>query len=140
GARPTSPQRRAPGRCASAPAFAAAAAQNAQSMASAVWGTFHRQEAGWETYAPLAAREVGVACGPDDPGFAAALAAWQGAHRLPASGVMDAASLQALANAWEARRPFVAASAQGLCPAPPTTLAITTAAEAYGGQPVSLRP
>jgi LAS superfamily LD-carboxypeptidase LdcB len=140
GARSGPPQQAAPGGCEPAPAFTAAAAQNAQSMQTAVWGTFHRQEAGWETYAPLAAKEIGVACAPDDPGFAAALAPWQRAHHLPANGVMDALTLQAMANAWEARRPFVAVSARGLCPAPPTDLATTTAVEAYGGQPAQLRP
>jgi len=128
-----------PAACHPAPAFAAAAQQNTTTLRTAAWSVFHRAETGWEIYAPLIAHEIGVDCAGDSEGFAAALAAWQGAHRLPPSGVMDEATLQALNQVWLNRRPFVAASAHGACPAPPAVLALTTANEAYGGQPVQLR-
>jgi hypothetical protein len=126
--------------CQPAPAFAAAAAQNAQSLGAAAWSVFHRPEFGWEVYAPLTAREIGTPCPPGAEGFAAALAIWQRGRRLPSTGVMDQATLQALADTWEARRPFVAASAHGACPAKPSVLALAATDEGYGGQPVQLRP
>jgi D-alanyl-D-alanine carboxypeptidase len=125
--------------CRPAPGFAAAAAQNAASLQTAPWAVFHRAEAGWETYAPAVARDLGVACDPRADGFAAALAGWQKAHRLAPTGVMDEPTLQAFSYAWEARRPFVAATAHGVCPAPPTVLATTRPEESYG-PPAQLRP
>jgi D-alanyl-D-alanine carboxypeptidase len=128
-----------PGRCAVAPAFAAAAAQNAQSLQTAPWSVFHRPELGWEIYAPLIGREIGADCDPRSEGFAAALASWQQGHRLAPTGAMDEATLRALALVWEERRPFVAASEHGACPAPPTVLATAAPDESYG-RPAQLRP
>jgi len=125
--------------CHPAPAFAAQAQQNATTMRTAAWSVFHRAETGWEIYAPLTAREIGVDCAGDSEGFAAALAAWQNGHRLPSTGVMDQATLQALDRVWQGRRPFVAASAHGVCPAPPAELALAATDEGYGGKPIQLR-
>jgi D-alanyl-D-alanine carboxypeptidase len=130
----------APEPCEPDPAFTAAAAQNAQSLNTAAWSVFHRPESGWAIYAPLVAHELGVECAPNAEGFAAALSAWQRPHRLPPSGVMDAATLRALADAWQSRRPFVAASAHGVCPDPPPVLVFAAVGEGYGGKPVQLRP
>jgi hypothetical protein len=133
------PPKPPPGPCPSAPSFAAAAAQNVQSLGTAPWSVFRRLELGWEVYAPLVAREIGAACDPRADGFAAALAGWQRTHRLPPTGVMDEPTLQALSTVWESRRPFVAASAHGACPAPPTVLATALPDESYG-PPAQLRP
>ncbi len=126
--------------CHPAAGYTAAAALNAQSLRTAAWAVFRRAETGWEVYAPLAAREIGVDCPPNAEGFAAALADWQGDHRLARTGVMDEPTLQALRETWEARRPFVAASAHGVCPAPPAATALAQARpdEGYSGKPVQL--
>jgi D-alanyl-D-alanine carboxypeptidase len=126
-------------RCQPAPAFAAAAQQNGASLRTSSWSVFGRPETGWEIYAPLTSHEIGIDCQGDAPGFAAALAAWQGGHRLPANGVMDEATLRALDRTWQGRRPFVAASAHGACPAPPAMLAPARPDEGYGGKQVLLR-
>jgi len=127
--------------CAPAPAFETAGAENARSLTGGQWAVFGRPEPGWETYAPLAAHEIGSACPPDSTGFARDLATWQGTHALAATGIMDPATLTAMNRLWLSRRPFVAATAHGACPPPPATerLAWTTGAESYSGQPVQLR-
>src|SRR5581483_8198189 len=114
---------------------------NGLSLSSAQWSVFGRPESGWRVYAPLAGREIGAGCPPQSEGFAAALAAWQASRRLPATGVMDEPTLRALDLVWLGRRPFVAASAGGACPAPPPPerLAWADASEGYGGKPVQLR-
>jgi D-alanyl-D-alanine carboxypeptidase len=128
--------------CAPAPAYAQAATANAASLQTAAWLVFGRPETGWEVYAPLAAQEVDTACAPDAPGFAAALAAWQRTHGLPSSGMMDAPTLKAMNLIWLRRRPFVAASAHGVClPAPaPDQLASARPDEGYMTKPIQLRP
>ena len=125
----------------SAAAFAAAAARNAASLSTASWAVFGRPETGWETYAPLAAREIGAACPPTTEGFARALAHWQTAHGARASGVMDEATLKALDLVWLRRRPFVGANAHGACPPPPAPERLSSARpdEGYQGKPIQLR-
>ena len=141
-ARPATALPPPPPGCQTDPAFAAAAEANADSATGAQWSVFGRPEAGWEIYTPLIGHELAVACPPDSQSFAAALAAWQVAHRLPSSGAMDEATLRALDLAWLTRRPFVAASGHGHCPDPPplASLATTAPAEGYLGKPVQLRP
>ncbi len=107
-----------PSDCAIGPAAAADA--NAASLSQLDWAPFRgRQERGWETYAPRIAAEIGTACPPTSAGFAAALARWQDAHRLPAAGIFDAATFKAMNSAWSMARPFVRASQGGACPPPP---------------------
>lgn len=131
-----------PARCQSSPRYAAAAGANAASSVTAQWSAFGRPELGWQVYAPLIAHELGLACPPQSQAFAAALAAWQGVHRLPANGEMDEATLRAFDIAWLRRRPFVAAAAHGQCPAPPPPADLATAqpSEGYLGKSVQLRP
>jgi hypothetical protein len=121
---------------------AAAAHANAASLSTAVGTPFGRPEAGWETYAPLVAREIRTPCAPDTPGFAAALAQWESGQRFPADGVMDPAVFARLKGIIQTRRPFVRLSAQGVCPAPPAAggLGAATLAEGYGGKAIQLRP
>jgi hypothetical protein len=131
-----------PARCQSSPGYAAASGANAASSVSAQWSAFGRPELGWQVYAPLIAHELGLPCPPQSQAFAAALAAWQAHHRLPASGAMDEATLHALDVTWLLRRPFVTASAHGQCPNPPAPGDLVTAApsEGYLGKPIQLRP
>ena len=131
-----------PAGCQTNPRFDAAAGANATSAALAQWSVFGRPETGWQTYAPLIEHELGVVCPPQSQAFAAALASWQLAHRLPLSGAMDEATLRALDVAWLSRRPFVAASGAGNCPDPPPFASLAAAApgEGYLGKPVQLRP
>jgi hypothetical protein len=132
----------APTGCETNPGLAAAARANAASLEAAQWSAFGRPETGWQVYAPLVVHELGVACPPRSEAFAAALAAWQSARRLPASGEMNESSLRAFDLIWLARRPFVAASAHGHCPdpAPPEALAAILPSEGYLGQSARLRP
>jgi hypothetical protein len=119
----------------------AAATANRQFVASLAWAPFGRPELGWGTYAPLIGREVATRCAPETPGFAAAYARWQSAHKLPADGVVKAADFKTMLAGLELRRPFVQLTSKGVCPAPPSEAALETARpdEAYGGKPVQLR-
>jgi hypothetical protein len=127
--------------CPDRPAYADAARTNADTVKTRVAAPMGRQETGWEIYAPLAAHEVGVACAAETTAFAAALAAWQKAHKLPDSGAMDPETLEAMRLVWHSRRPFVAATRDGQCPAAPdeATLAQADKAEGYAGKAIKLR-
>lgn len=125
--------------CASGPASAAAA--NAASLDTIAWSPFRRPEIGWVIYGPQIAATIATSCPPDSPGFAAALARWQAAQRLPATGVLDAPGFTALNARWTANRPFVAATRNGGCPPPPepAQLATATQPESYIGKTIQLR-
>jgi hypothetical protein len=95
--------------CPEAPAFNAAAAYNAVSVAGSDWTfTAGREGApegpGWAVYAPLTAHTIGTACGPATSAFAAKLAAWQRTHGLKPDGRMDAATAAELTQVWHAAR------------------------------------
>ena len=139
-AKPAPPAAR-PSDCGQGPAAAAARA-NAASLQILAWAPFGRPETGWETYAPLVAREIHTGCAPDTPGFAAALAAWEGEQRLPADGIMDLGVFNRMKGILQTRRPFVRLSAQRICPDPPPAarLAQANPAEGYAGKPIQLRP
>jgi LAS superfamily LD-carboxypeptidase LdcB len=125
-----------------APQWRAAAAANAGSLTRLAWTPFGRAEVGWATYAPLVAREVGTGCAPNSPGFAGAYARWQVGRKLqPADGVLKPAEFDLMRDALALRRPFVLATARGLCPAPPPQARLSYAApeESYGGKPILLR-
>jgi D-alanyl-D-alanine carboxypeptidase len=125
--------------CGPAPRFISAARQNSMTLHTAAWAVFGRPEVGWEVYAPLAAHEIGVDCPPDAEGFAKALADWQEDHRLASTGIMDEPTLRSLDRIWQGRRPFVAASAHGACPAPPAELSNARVDEGYSGKQIQLR-
>ena len=122
-------------------AFAYAARLNGASLTQLTFAPFRRPEVGWEIYAPLIAHEIGSGSDATPPAFAARLAAWQSARGLKPTGVMGVDTFDALRNAWEARRPFVAASKRA-CPASPpeTSQAVIPPANAYGGKVMLLRP
>jgi D-alanyl-D-alanine carboxypeptidase len=121
---------------------AAAAQANRASLQTLVWSPFGRAETGWQTYAPLIAREIHTTCGPETPGFAAALAAWEGEQRLPADGTLDADAFNRMKGVVQTRRPFVRLSAQRICPNPPAAGALVWASpeEGYARKPIQLRP
>ena len=128
------------GPCQATAAFADAAIRNGASL-DTVGSGLAQEDPGWEIYAPLAAHEIGSACGPQTAGFAAALAGWQRSRGMAATGTMDATTLGALNLTWIRRRPFVAATSGGACPAapPPEALAWARPEEGYAGKAVQLR-
>ncbi|HEY1961209.1 MAG TPA: hypothetical protein VGG69_02230, partial [Rhizomicrobium sp.] len=91
--------------CAVGPSDAAVA--NAASHETLAVNLFGRPEIGWAFYEPLIANEIGTGCDGHSPGFAHALAAWQSKHHLPGKGIVDAATLDQLKQAWQMKRPFV---------------------------------
>ncbi len=98
-------------------------------------------ETGWAYYEPLIMREIGSRCGAATPAFASRLAAWQSAHRLSPSGVLDQPTFAAMRTLWDLRRPFVIASRRGCPTGPPeASLAVVPAADSYGGKTLLLRP
>lgn len=117
--------------CATGPAEAAAA--NASSLTTLIWSPYNRAETGWAIYVPVIAREINTVCAPETPGFAAALATWQAANRLPANGQLDPATYQVMNTRWLLARPFVVESNKG-CPAAATAdrLVALEAADIYG--------
>ena len=129
----------APADCAQGPADAAG--RNAASLQTLAWSPFGRPETGWETYAPLIAHEIGTSCAPGSAGFAAALARWQADHKLAPDGVMQGATFEPMRVAMMLRRPFVEATRNGVCPAPPPPTMLSTAkpGEAYGAMTLQLR-
>ena len=126
-------------RCEDGPAGPAAA--NAASLSTALWSAFGRAETGWEIYAPRAAIEIGApGCAGGSPGFAAALAHWQGSHHLTQTGVMDEPALRAMAVTWALQRPFVLVNRKGVCPLPPPPEALEASASGEGyGRTIQLR-
>ncbi len=121
---------------------ALAAAANGATADALVWTPFGSVERGWETYAPIVAREIGTRCAHDTPAFAAALSAWQGRNGFAPTGRFDVAVFARLKQAWNARRPYVAMRGRGVCPDPPRIeqLADARLDEGYRGKAVQARP
>lgn len=124
------------------PAFEVAAKRNTESLRTLEFAPFGRPEHGWEVYAPALVAAVGSDCPVETPQFAERLAAWQGAHGLPASGELDAATFGAIKTALQFRRPFLKARSYNLCPDPAIedTLAQASPTESRWDKPVKLRP
>lgn len=118
------------------------ARRNADGFYKLHWAPFGVAETGWDAYAPAIAQEIQTACGPATAGFAAALAVWQEAHDLPAAGIVDPQTIEAMRIVWMLRRPFVRATRGGDCPPaePESSLATATAKEGHWGKLVKLRP
>jgi hypothetical protein len=125
--------------CAAA-AYAAAARANTASLTALAWSPFRRPETGWEIYAPSVGREIGAACAPQSGRFAEALARWQAARRLTATGVLDEASFAVMRNRWALARPFVRLTGGGACPTgpPEADLAWARPDEGYAGKAIQL--
>ena len=93
---------------------------NAISVYSLEWAPYGSPEWGWETYLPLIQKELGTDCAANTPRFAQALAAFQAAHLLPATGWFDQATWQVFRGVWQERRPFIMARVrEEPCPEPP---------------------
>jgi hypothetical protein len=137
----TAPAAAAPTDC-RAQGWSRAAQTNARQLRTLTWAPFRRPEIGWETYAPLIAREIRTACPADSEAFAAAFAAWQGDQRLLPDGVVKEADFMRMKGVIQTRRPFVQISARGVCPAGPNeaTLEWSRPGEGYGGKQIQLRP
>ena len=119
---------------------AAAAAANAAGFNTLDWAPFRRPERGWAVYANKIAAEIATRCTIDTPGFAAALARWQVAHGLPATGVVDAPGFAVMNAGWTAARPRLPVASDGSCaPAPPGVLALASTSESYGNKVIMLR-
>ncbi len=118
-----------------------ALARNEASLYSAPENLFGRPEVGWAVYAPKVAQTAGATRSADTAAFARAAARWQGAHGLPATGEVDAATLTAMKGEWQSARPFVALRARGVCPDAPPAVALATLRpeESDGGRPLLLR-
>lgn len=131
----------APERCGLDGSAGEAARVNAASLRTLPWSGFGRSESGWEIYAPAVAVEVGSPCAPASPGFARAVRRWQQAQGVTPTGAVGPELMDRFKAVWQARRPFVALRAQGVCPDPPRDAALETAtpAEGLNGKPVQLR-
>lgn len=118
-----------------------AARTNAVHYRTLPWSPFGRPELGWETYYRLVSNEIGSACPPDSPGFAAALARWQGANGLPQTGVLDEVAFIQMKTDWQLKRPVVRTMRDEGCPEPPPADQLTTARpdESYGGKTIEVR-
>ncbi len=113
---------------------------NAGSLQTLAWAPFRRPEIGWETYAPLIAREIGTSCGPQSEGFAKALAAWQSGQTPPADGIFKAEDFARLQGVVQTRRPVIKLAAAKICPDTADVLATARLEEGYSGKTVWLRP
>ncbi|MDR3511996.1 MAG: D-alanyl-D-alanine carboxypeptidase family protein [Caulobacteraceae bacterium] len=128
--------------CGGPAAYAPAAAYNAAAERNLAFSPFGRAEQGWAVYEPAIAREARTACPADSPGFARAVARWQGLARLVPHGGVDPATFSAMKADWQQRRPFVRLRAASVCPAPPAEADLVTlpAADSWRGAVVRLRP
>lgn len=104
--------------CSDGPRYETSAVNNAMTLETAELKPFGRTETGWRVYAPQIGRTIGTACAPDSKRFAAKLATWQSRHRIKPSGAVDDATLAQMKHTWQSARPFIAAFAEGSCPAP----------------------
>ena len=125
--------------CTSGPAEIAAA--NAASLTAMPLDLFGRAETGWAFYEPLVANQIGTDCAAETGGFARALAIWQAAHGLPATGLITVTVLERMKVLWQQKRSFAVASKHG-CPDAPSEQALEHAlpSESYGGKVILLRP
>ncbi len=130
---------RAAAACDAGPADAAAI--NAASLENLDWVPLRRPERGWAIYATRIATEIGTRCPAVTPGFAKALADWQGRNGLRPTGVLDADGFAIMSRKWTLARPFVIQTRGGACPLPPANDRLATAApsESYGGKTIALR-
>ncbi|MEO5860801.1 MAG: D-alanyl-D-alanine carboxypeptidase family protein [Pyrinomonadaceae bacterium] len=85
-------------------AFVAAAATNASSVGRLAWPFAGRSQIGWAIYVPLIAHTIGAEPDAGTAEFAANLSYWQEVKGLPATGVIDADTMQAFAGFWQSQR------------------------------------
>jgi zinc D-Ala-D-Ala carboxypeptidase len=85
-------------------AFAAEASANSASRAALAWPFGGKMQRGWEIYVPLISHTIGTEEGAGTTDFAMALSKWQGGKGLPATGVMDDATMTAFVKHWQSQR------------------------------------
>lgn len=126
--------------CGHGPHYEASAAKNALTLETAELSPFGRTETGWRVYSAQAGATIGTACAPDSNRFAAQLAKWQSRHRIKPTGAMDEPTLVSLKQSWQSARPFIAAFADGACPAPAADddLVDLKTREGWQGKPTEL--
>jgi zinc D-Ala-D-Ala carboxypeptidase len=124
-----------------APRWEQAARTNATSLRGMPWAPFGRQEHGWETYAPIIAREIQTGCPPHTPGFAGALAAWQERNGYNPDGLVSEFTFVKMKGMVQGRRPILLLSSQGICApaAQESQLAESVSGEGYMGKAIQLR-
>jgi hypothetical protein len=61
-------------------------------------------QSGWEIYEPLIEETIGSRSDAASAAFASSLAAWQAAHGLEATGIVDEATLSAFTKYWQSKR------------------------------------
>lgn len=85
-------------------AFVAAAAANASSLNRLAWPFGGKSQTGWAIYVPLIAHTLGAEPDPISAEFASNLSYWQEEKGLPATGMIDAATMQSFAGYWQSQR------------------------------------
>jgi D-alanyl-D-alanine carboxypeptidase len=85
-------------------AFGQAALENSRLRNSLTWIFGGKTQTGWTIYAPLIANTIGTDAEPDTADFALALSKWQQNSNLPATGVLDNATLESFTKYWQGRR------------------------------------
>lgn len=116
------PRKPAYASCGDAPArYVEAARKNAETLDTLVWAPFGVPETGWETYAPLTAREIATSCGFGTPAFAEALAAFQGRYGREPDGVFGSETFEVLKGVWQERRLFIRHRMRDECPDAPAS-------------------
>jgi hypothetical protein len=85
-------------------AFGRAATENARLRNSLAWTFGGKTQTGWTIYAPLIAHTIGTDAEPDTSDFALALSKWQTTSNLPATGILDNATLESFTKYWQSRR------------------------------------
>jgi len=81
-----------------------AAQQNSRLRFNLNWSFGGRQQRGWYLYTALINREIDAKRDADTTDFALALARWQQANALAATGILDADSWYQMIAVWQARR------------------------------------
>lgn len=99
--------------------YVRAARDNAETLDTLKWAPFGVPETGWETYAPLTAREIGATCGFGTPAFAEKLAAFQARYGLEPDGRFSPATFEVLKGVWQERRLFIRHRMRDECPDAP---------------------
>jgi D-alanyl-D-alanine dipeptidase len=119
-----------------------AARLNANSQKTLQWAPFGRPERGWRVYLTMIQQTIGTTCPAESPGFAAALAAWQGNERLFPDGLMSPEAFHRMKTNAQQKRAFVRLASRGVCPRPASEARLTAsrAGEGYSGKHVQLRP
>ena len=85
-------------------AFANAALENTRLRNSLAWTFGGKTQTGWTIYAPLIAHAIGTESEPDTSDFALALSRWQTTSNLPATGILDNATLESFTKYWQSQR------------------------------------